>query len=443
MFKLSFLLIGAQAFKARWYVLGLIGVALIAGAIFLAFHAPNGIVVVAGRVVGLVFIFMGVGNALRLFDHADLIARALTLSRAITLIAIGAVVMHWPGHSEHILAALFCVVFLVDGIGRIGIGLLVHLRDWRWRALYGSVELAFAILFLTGWPVPLERSIPLCIGLIFALRGWMLIRFSLMFRTLEDEAAILSLPIFASRGWYDNAPVLVEAGDAATVESPLTVHVWTPVGSATAPQHRPVIDRYVAAIDANGVISTGHASLEMPPSLYISHYPAVELDRSSADFVTALRGTRENDVEGRFQPSYAYEVGEWCAADAHVEFSNYNPRRLRAFWAGYRQDNTYNLTNRNCSVVVAQALDAALEGSLATRSPWLQLVILLANPDVWIGATLRSRAYLSTWTPGLVLDYAHTMARIVEKQDVTWSASFSRFVRRMRSGKAGSSGVAA
>ncbi|WP_246251961.1 HdeD family acid-resistance protein [Ancylobacter pratisalsi] len=393
--------------------------------------------------VGFVFIFMGLGNALRLLDHTHLVARALTFARAIALIAIGAVVIHWPGHSERILAALFCVVFLVDGIGRIGIGLLVHLPDWRSRALYGSVELAFAVLFFTGWPLPLERSIPLCVGLIFALRGWMLIRFSLMFRTLENEAAILSLPIFATRGWYANAPVLVDDQETELVENPLTVHVWTPAGSAAVAQHLPVIDRYVAAIDAKGVISTGHASMEMLPSLYISHYPAVELDRSTADFVTALRGTPENDVEGRFQPSYAYEVGEWCAADAHVEFRNFNPRRLRAFWAGYRQDNTYNLTNRNCSVVVAQALDAALEGSLATRSPWLQLVILLANPDVWIGATLRSRAYLSTWTPGLVLDYARTMARIVEKQDVSWSASLSRFLRRLWQDRAGSTGAAA
>jgi len=443
MLKLSFLLIGARAFKARWYVVGMIGLALIAIAVLLAFHASDGIVAAAGRVVGFVFIFMGIGNALRFFGRPNIIARMLSLARAMVLIVIGAVVMHWPAHAEYVLAILFCVVFLVDGIGRIGIGLLVHLPDWRWRALYGSVELAFAVLFLTGWPLPLERSIPICIGVIFALRGWMLIRLSLMFRTLEDEAAILSLPMFAARGWYDNAPVLVDKDVPSTVTDPLIVHVWTPVGSAVVSEHRPVVDRYIAAVDANGVISTGHASLEMQPSLYISHYPAVEFDRSSADFVGALRGTAENDVEGRFQPSYAYEAAEWCPSDANVTFRNFNPRQLHAFWAGYRQDNTYNLTNRNCSVVVAQALDAALEGSLATRSPWLQLFILLTNPDIWIGAMLRSRAYLSTWTPGLVLDYAHTMARIVEKQDVPWSESFGRFLRRLRPGGNGTKGAAA
>ncbi len=434
MFKLSFLLIGARAFKARWYILSIIGAALIAGAFFLAFHASNGIVVVAGRAVGLVFLFMGVGNALRVLSQTHLLARMLTLIQAVALIVIGGVVIHWPLNAEKILAALFCVVFIVDGVGRIGIGLLVHLPDWRWRALYGSTQLAFAFLFLTGWPLPLERAIPLCVGLIFAFRGWMLIRLSLMFRTLEDEVAILTLPIFATRGWYENAPVLVDPGETVVAESPLTVHVWTPVGSATVHEHRPVIDRYIAAIDTNGVISTGHAALEMLPSLYISHYPAVELEHTSADFVSALRGTPENDVKGRFQPSYAYEAAEWCPATAHVEFRNFNPRRLRAFWAGYRQDDTYNLTNRNCSVVVAQALDAALEGTLATRSPWLQLFILLSNPDVWIGAMLRARATLSTWTPGLVLDYASTLARIVEQRDDSWSERFVRFARRARRG---------
>jgi len=431
MFRLSLLLIGAEAFRTRWYWLCLLGALLIAAAFFLAFHASDGLVVLAGRAIGIVFLFMGAGNLLRFMVEARRSVRVVTLLLGLSLIAVGGVVIVWPGRAEHVLAALLCVALLVDGLGRIGIGQLLHLPDWRWRLAYSSLQLLFAAMFLLGWPLPLERSIALCVALIFAFRGWMLIRFGLLFRTLEKGASILTLPIFAKRGWYETPRVAEGPDEAAPGDSPMTVHVWTPVGSASVSQRRPVVDRYIAAIDAQGVISTGHASLELPPSLYISHYPAVELDHTSADFASALRSTADNDVAGRFQPSYAYESAEWCPADANVTFHNFNAAQLRAFWAGYRQNDTYNLTNRNCSVVVAQALDATLEGSLSARSPWLQLILLLTNPDVWIGAMLRSRAHLSTWTPGLVLDYAHTLERIVEGRAVNWGESFGRFVRRL------------
>src|SRR3954454_8802895 len=80
-------------------------------------------------------------------------------------------------------------------------------------------------------------------------------------------------------------------------EAALTVHVWTPVGSAKGEARRqPIVDRYIAAVDRNGVISTGHAALEAPDGIYVSLYPAVEFDRSPDDFARLLRATRENDV---------------------------------------------------------------------------------------------------------------------------------------------------
>ncbi|OIV47430.1 hypothetical protein BK025_04335 [Sodalis sp. TME1] len=64
--------------------------------------------------------------------------------------------------------------------------------------------------------------------------------------------------------------------------TPLIVHIWTPEESAaTQPVSRPIINRYIAAVDADGVISTGHAALEVPGKLYLSLYPAEEIDRLS------------------------------------------------------------------------------------------------------------------------------------------------------------------
>ncbi|MEJ1268971.1 hypothetical protein WDV93_24815 [Pantoea ananatis] len=103
----------------------------------------------------------------------------------------------------------------------------------------------------------------------------------------------------------------------------LIVHVWTPEETTEArPVSRPVINRYIAAVDENGVISTGHAALEVADYLYISLYPAEEIDRSPSEFLRTLKATRDNDVAGRFLPDYATESSEWCHSVRQIEFKN-------------------------------------------------------------------------------------------------------------------------
>ena len=148
----------------------------------------------------------------------------------------------------------------------------------------------------------------------------------------------LSLLFGRSRVTGTGAGALLRLPVAAPAEAtPLLVRVWTPTGSAKDALPQPLIDRYVAAVDAHGVISTGHAALEVAPDLYMSHYPAQEIDHSPDDFRRLLRATRDNDVPGLFQPSYAVESAAWCPCTAQVAFERYNGARLRAFWALYRQ----------------------------------------------------------------------------------------------------------
>lgn len=436
MLKLCFLLIGAPSFRARWYVIAIIGGVFITLATMLAIDASDGVTFVTRETLGLVFVVNGLGALLVFAGRGRDRMRSLLFLKAAALLLVGLLIIQPPVSTEWTLTVLFALAFTLDGIGRIATGVVVRFSGWRTMAVIGGIELVIALLIVTEWPLPHNRNIPFCIALLMALSGWLLMRLGFMFRTLESEAAILALPIFGGRGWYDNAPVMVEIGDEPAPEQPITVHVWTPVGSAYAAERRLLVDRYIAALDGHGVISTGHAALEMPPDLYISHYPALEVERSSSDFIASLRAGGENDLKGRFQPSYAYESDWWCPADQNVEFRNYSPRRLRVFWAGYKQDDTYNLTNRNCSVVVAQALDAALEGTLASRFPWLQVIRLLSNPDIWVAAMIRSRAHSATWTPGLVLDYARTLARIIEQRDIAWTTRLLGFLRRGRRGPA-------
>lgn len=436
MLKLSFLLVGAESFMARWYVLAILGGVFLTLATVLAIDASDGVTVATEVALGLIFVFNGLLALFVFMGREQGAMRSLLFLKAAALLMVGLLIIYPVVLTAWTAAALFALAFVLDGLCRMATALVVRFQGWKMMTVFGAIELLFAFLIITEWPMPHARNVPFCISLLLALSGWLLVRFGLMFRTLESEASVLALPIFAGRGWYDNAPILVDTGKSKVPEQPMIVHVWTPVGSAHAPERRLLVDRYIAALDGHGVISTGHAALEMPPNVYISHYPAADAERSSSDFIASLRAGGDNDKQGRFQPSYQYESDWWCPADEHVSFSNYDPRRLRAFWAGYKQDNTYNLTNRNCSVVVAQALDAALEGSIASRFPWLRLLGLLANPDIWVAAMIRSRAHSATWTPGLLLDYARTLERIVEMGEVSWGMRLVGFLKRSLYGQA-------
>ena len=171
---------------------------------------------------------------------------------------------------------------------------------------------------------------------------------------------------------------------------------------------------------------------QLPPDIYISHYPALDLDHSPEEFARLFRATPDNNVKGHFQPSYAFESADWCPADARVDFHMYDAARLRAHWEAYRADDTYNLTNRNCSVTVAAALEAALEGTLGAGAGWGRFWRLLVNPDLWVAALLRARAESMTWTPGLVLDYARALGELVEPQRSPWWRRLQVALRHLR-----------
>lgn len=424
--------------RDRWWVLTCLAGALFFVAFLILLDAMDGTMSVATQVFGGIFLFEGLLGLLTAFAFSGTRSRVLALARAGALIFFGTFILDYPSRNGMALSLLFGAAFLVDGAARIVTAAVVRFRLWRSTVAVGAIELLLALFIGSHWPLAHELKVPLAVAVLTIMSGWIMLRASLMLRAHLAEVAILALPLYGGRSWYDNAPVIVD--DTAPLppwEGPMTVRVWTPTGSADVKDHRPLIDRYIAAVDRRGAISTGHASLELKPDLYISHYPAEEIEHAPEEFARILRATSENNVKGRFQPSYDYERANWCEADQKVEFTRFDARRLMAFWAGYRQEDTYNLTDRNCSVAVAGALDSALEGSLASRMPWLRVATLMFNPDVWAAAYIRSRAEAMSWTPGLVLDYASTMKRIIEPAPPPFADRLRDFLRRLAAGRAG------
>jgi hypothetical protein len=143
-----------------------------------------------------------------------------------------------------------------------------------------------------------------------------------------------------------------------------------------------------------------------------------------------LRATADNDVAGRFQPSYAVESAGWCDSTVQIRFERYNRGQLVAFWRRYSTNETYNLTNRNCSSTVAHALEAALEGSLAEPGAGIgALLRAMFNPELWVAAQLQRRAEAMAWTPGLVLDYARTLRAAIHPTPLGWSTVLAQGTR--------------
>ena len=414
--QLVFLLVGSDSLRRRWYVIAALAVVLLLLGLVMMTDASHGVVVATTAVLGVLTLLHGLLVTLSALPGAPGSGGWLNLARGAALAVIGGLILAQLAGAPLPAGVLVGLAFVVDGGLRIFGGQLMRFAAWRRVVLWGVVEVVLGLLFLVGWPIPGERVVPFSVGMLLVVSGYVLLRMGWELRQLEPEAAILLLSVFGGRGWQDNAPVLLGGSDGAAPSHPLTIHVWTPAVSAGVRPSVPVINRYVAAMDGSGKVSTGHCSLEAGP-VYISHYPANEMAYAPDQFALTMRATADNDQPGRFLPNLAAEIAEWCPPDQQLVFHHYDERRLRAYWAGYRQDDTYNTSNRNCAICVAAALESALEGRLASPRPWLRILRLLFNPDIWSAAALRKHASSITWTPGSVLDYARALREVVEPHE--------------------------
>jgi uncharacterized membrane protein HdeD (DUF308 family) len=423
MIRLAMLLVGTRALRRKWAGLAGFGLVWMALGLAIMADAADRVSAVTREAVAVLLLFEGF-IALAYFTLTPRGRGQAVLAKGVALIILGCMVLDFPFRIDVEDSLLFGMAFVIDGAARIATAAVVRFPKWPLVAAGGAVELTLGALALWGWPLGYRETVPFCIGVALLLSGWTALRLGLNLRRLPDATQVLGLPLFDRRGWYRTArPRAATRPSAARHhETPLVVHVWTPVGSAAAPtpERRLLIDRYIAAVDGKGVISTGHAALELAPDVYISHYPALDIDHSPEEFARLLRATAENDVRGQFQPSYGTESADWCPADANVAFHAYDEAKLRAHWEAYRTDDTYNLTDRNCSITVAVALEAALEGMLGDGAVWRRFFALMVNPDLWIAAVLRARAESMTWTPGLVLDYARSLQAVVEPAPIPW-----------------------
>ena len=429
--QLALLLLGGDFVKRRWPWLAGIGFLWAMSGVAIFVDAMDGITYFPLHLFGYLLLIEAVVTLCVTSPKPDA-SSLLRRLRGVAFLVLGLLTVDAHRAANVILAMAFGIAFLVDGGFRIAAAFVVRFQGWYLSLFTGLFEILFAAFMFEPYPTFYQGTVPACIGMGLFLSGVGLLRRAIRLARRPEHismAALLAKEL--------PSPAAVARPDATQVSGLLVVHVWTPVGSVGQTIPNPLLDRYIAAVDTNGVVSTGHAALECTPDIYVSHYPAVEIDRSSASFSRALRATSDNDVAGKFQPSYEVEAAGWCDSTTHVVFDRFDRVRLAAFWNLYRQDTTYNLTHRNCSSSVAHCLDAALEGSLGGDGAGLGAFFrVVFNPELWFAAQLRKRAEAMAWTPGLVLDYARALQAAIASAPLGWESLFSAMRRSWRYGVA-------
>ena len=347
MIRLIIFLLGPQALHGQRRLLMLFGWLWIAvGALMLFDILQDGRSVLALDALAVMLALEG------LVAISAALVIGSSASRPVLLKGLGFLFMAFlildvPADDNIVATLVFGSALLLDGAVRIASSTVIQHSRWKPVALAGCGEILLSLMIFVGWPAPHRMTVPFCLGVMILLSGWALLRIA---RQLESFALNQ-----------------IQAPPAPPVNEPLplTVYVWTPIGSAKDARRRYIVDRYIAAVDGGGNISTGHAALALAPDVYISHYPLNDISHSAQDFRQLLHSGEQNNVNGRFLPGLQQEVAAWCPPDKKIQFHRYNPTALRTFWQRYQQDSTYNLTRRNCSTTVIRALDSALEGVLA------------------------------------------------------------------------------
>jgi len=419
MIRVLLLLLGTRAIRryrpalfAFGALVSLTGVAIFIDAATEGFHLPIhqfGYLVLLDAAVMVLLAFNTSGTQ-----------RRLMYARSALLTVFGLLIINGRHASSLLLAIALGLALLADSCLRIASAIVLRFPFWKRYLSLGVAQLLFALFLLEPYPTHYAGTTHYGIGAWLAVSGLVVLHLAIAIGRLSDSAL---LPALFSRGWL---PFVDRSAPTARARSPaerLIVHVWTAYDTANQPLNRPILDRYIAAVDANGVISTGHAALEIVPDVYVSHYPDVEIDRNPEEFARLFRATAENDVPGRFLPSYAVESANWCESVWKITFdaSYAEIDRARRFWQEYKKDNTYNLTRRNCSSTVVQVLEVALEGSLLRRGYGTGNVLRsLFSPELWVAAQLRRRAETMAWTPGLALDYARALFGVLHPPRVAW-----------------------
>ncbi|MEO6017282.1 MAG: DUF308 domain-containing protein, partial [Polaromonas sp.] len=396
MFRLALIFFGGDALIRRWKIFLVAGLlTLLLGVAVLA-DLVDGVANIATDALGAILLLQGIFELVAGATHTRM-RRQLQMLRGAAMLVGACLVLDFPWDNAITSGVLFGAAFMFNGLLRMGSSLLIRYTAWRTSFVLGVGYVVMALLLLTSWPLPDELNVSFCLGLALLAGGGVLVRGALRLKRLPQGSRLASIELYQQQRYLDPQTEPRPGGAHLPHREPVVVHIWTAVASTQDRVKLPLIERYIVALSRKGNASSGHTALGCGP-LYISHHPRDRLRIGAHNAMQEARATPENNRPGHWGHSYEDEAVTSRPSTVKIRFHVYSPFYLEAFWNGYRQDNTYNFTHRNCSSVVVQAIDAALEGVFADKPFWPTLLRLSLHPDMWLAGSVRVRAESLAWS---------------------------------------------
>ncbi len=421
--NLAMLLLGpGNLRRIRWYVIALGTLFSVCG-IFIVIDASDTVTLISLEAFGWVMVVMGLAKIAFSVLASGGGMPSFFAFQGIVFVILGIAIADFPNHSGNAIPWLFGLALLLNGLYQALSALVIRYPNWKWFLASGAGHILFGGILFFRWKQASVWVVPLFLGGGLLLLGLTTLRMALRLGQYlgarEGDDPVMALRYFLDshvagrfRKRYLAADPVAPA-DVNPVRSDLLVHVWTPSAVAMVSQSANPVSRYVATQNIEGKYTVGHSALEMNPDIYISHCDGDPTAFESGDEV--WKTLRSKEVPGVFLESFEEEIKTYILPSATIRFRNFNEGQLRTFWGVYRQVTDYNFTNRNCSVAVALALEAALMGSLDTGRRFRTLLSLLTNKDLWVAHFIRWKAREMVWTPGMMLEYALALQRVVEE----------------------------
>lgn len=419
--NIALLLLGPGNLRHGRRFLAILGVILLAAGLSIVIDASDTITLITMEGFGWVMVALGL-TKLAFTMMAGGGMPSIFGFQGIVFVVMGLAIGEFPMESRNAVPWLFGVAMLLNGLYQAVSAVVIRYPLWGWFLISGIGHLVFGGLMFVDWKHAITWVVPLFLGAGLIVLGLSILRTALRVgRYLEGEkgwtpeTAVRYFLDFHVPGRFHKKYLpreIPSASETGTPHGELLVHIWTPTTVAKVDPDANPVSRYVAARDTEGKYSVGHAALEMSPDVYISHCDGDSTAFDSGNEV--LETLRSKDVPGVFLPSFEEEIETYMQPSVTVRFRNFREDQLRTFWAVYRSVTAYNFTNRNCSVAVSLALEAALMSSADGGNRIRTLLSLMTNKDVWVANLIRWKAREMVWTPGMMLDYALALQRVVE-----------------------------
>lgn len=418
---LAWLLLGPGNLRHSRAGLFFTGILLVAGGVLIVADASDTVTQLTLEAFGWVLVAMGLLKLAFSIIGAGGGMAALLGFQGIVYIFLGYAIADFSDSAGNAVPWLFGSAFLINGVYQIISAFVIRFPLWGWFIASGAIHLGLGAFMFLEWKQAADWVIPLMLGLGFAVLGVLTLVTALrMGRYLADGSwdagkalqfyLDFHVPARFRRGYFSFSGR--EEIKAPAEHHDLLVYVWTPTTVAGVPDRHTLMSSYIVARDLEGKFTVGHSALELSPDVYISHCDGDPTAFDSSEEV--WQELRSRDISGVFLPSFREEVATYMEPSVTIRFRNFSAAQLRAFWASYRVNPAYNLTNRNCSVAVALALECALMGSLDRRRSLQGILRLITDRDLWVAWFIRWKAREMVWTPGMVLDYALALHRLVE-----------------------------